>query len=176
VACYQAGPRPALVAKERAVKKERTHKRLYLLECLLLGVPGLIVSGLVIGFVLLMAVIDSGFEHDNRSLMAFAWSMTGLAGVIAWVWLSWLYLRRGRSALQETPAFPWLMLMLGVAAALPALAVSIKVLLAEAYGLMRGSAFRLSHWQILFLPLGGPPLLLPAAHLAWLCRRYRLAA
>lgn len=158
------------------MKKERTHKRLYLLECLLLGVPGLIVSGLVIGFVLLMAVIDSGFEHDNRSLMAFAWSMTGLAGVIAWVWLSWLYLRRGRSALQETPAFPWLMLMLGVAAALPALAVSIKVLLAEAYGLMRGSAFRLSHWQILFLPLGGPPLLLPAAHLAWLCRRYRLAA
>ncbi|WP_313204737.1 hypothetical protein [Stenotrophomonas sp.] len=123
------------------MKNERTHKRLYLLECLLLGVPGLIVSGLVIGFVLLMAVIDPGFEHDNRSLMAFAWSMTGLAGVIAWVWLSWLYLRRGRSALQETPAFPWLMLMLGVAAALPALAVSIKVLLAEAYGLMRALRF-----------------------------------
>ncbi|HDS1037205.1 TPA: hypothetical protein QDZ42_000187 [Stenotrophomonas maltophilia] len=158
------------------MKSERTHRRLYLLECLLLGPPALIVSGLLIGFVLVMAVADPGFEHDNQSLKALAWSVMGLAGAIAWLWLSWRYLRWGRSALQEAPAFPWLMLLFGVVAALPMLAVSITVLLAEAHGLMRGSAFRLPHWQTLCLPLAGPPLLLPAAHLAWLRRRQRLAA
>jgi len=152
------------------MKNERTHKRWYLLECLLLGLPALIVSGLLIGLVLVIAVTEPGFERDNRSLIALAWSMTGLVGVIAWVWLSWRYLRWGRSALQETPAFPWLMLMSGVVAAPPVLAVSIMVLLAEAHGLMGGSAFRLPHWQTLCLPLAGPPLLLPAAHLAWLRR------
>ncbi|WP_313440173.1 hypothetical protein [Stenotrophomonas sp.] len=135
---------------------ERRHRRIYIAHSLLLGLPGLIAGAGVAGFALYMFLTRLDQMRDDEYTLLFLWAAAGLAGAAGWVWLSWQYLRHGREGLRRAPPLPWIGLVLGV---LAALGIAGLVLFAMFHG---------SPWQVLGYLLLGPPVLLPAAHLAWL--------
>lgn len=137
---------------------ERLHKRLYIAQCLLLGLPALVAGGGVAGFGIYTFLIRHGLMRGDEGAVLFLWSMAGVAGLLAWLWLSIRYLRQGREGLRRSPALPWIGLVLGAIAAL----VVVGVVL---FSLSAGSP-----WQVLGYLVLGVPLLVPAAHLGWLRR------
>ncbi|QKW58108.1 hypothetical protein [Stenotrophomonas sp. NA06056] len=137
---------------------ERLHKRLYIAQCLLLGLPALVAGGGVAGFGIYTFLIRHGLMRGSEGAALFLWSMAGVAGLLAWLWLSIRYLRRGRNGLRLSPALPWIGLTLGAIAALAVVGVVL-------FSLSAGSP-----WQVLGYLVLGVPLLLPAAHLVWLRR------
>lgn len=136
--------------------RERTHRRIYIAHGLLFGLPALLAGGLVAGFGVYTFLTRSAFMRGDEGTVLFLWSAAGLAGLVGWLWLSVCYLRQGRAALRHTRALPWIGLALG---GLAALGVVGYIGFAWATG---------SPWQVLGYLLLGPPLLVPAAHLAWL--------
>lgn len=137
---------------------ERLHKRLYIAQCLLLGLPALVAGGGVAGFGIYTFLIRHGLMRGDEGAVLFLWSMAGVAGLLAWLWLSIRYLRQGREGLRRSPALPWIGLVLGAIAALAVVGVVL-------FSLSAGST-----WQVLGYLVLGVPLLLPAAHLGWLRR------
>ncbi|WP_447934037.1 hypothetical protein [Stenotrophomonas lactitubi] len=137
---------------------ERLHKRLYIAQCLLLGLPALVAGGGVAGFGIYTFLIRHGLMRGDEGAVLFLWSMAGVAGLLAWLWLSIRYLRQGREGLRRSPALPWIGLVLGAIAALAVVGVVL-------FSLSAGSP-----WQVLGYLVLGVPLLVPAAHLGWLRR------
>lgn len=137
---------------------ERLHKRLYIAQCLLLGLPALVAGGGVAGFGIYTFLIRHGLMRGDEGAVLFLWSMAGVAGLLAWLWLSIRYLRQGREGLRRSPALPWIGLVLGAIAALAVV------------GVVLFSLFAGSPWQVLGYLVLGVPLLVPAAHLVWLRR------
>ena len=135
---------------------ERLHKRLYIAQCLLLGLPALVAGGGVAGFGIYTFLTRHGLMRGDEGAVLLLWSMAGVAGLLAWLWLSIRYLRQGREGLRRSPALPWIGLVLGAIAALAVI------------GVVLFSLFAGSPWQVLGYLVLGVPLLVPAAHLVWL--------
>ncbi|HGK7304899.1 MULTISPECIES: hypothetical protein [Stenotrophomonas] len=136
---------------------ERLHKRLHLALALLFGLPGLLLGGTVA-----LVGVYSGVMQETRllsQLLLVCWGVSGALGIVAWVRIGADFLLQGRSGLQAMGRVWWGLLLLGAFAAIPAVVLGVVVGLTE-----RAQGFALL--------LYGPPLLLPAAHLAWL--RWRL--
>ncbi len=142
---------------------ERLHKRLYIAQCLLLGLPALVAGGGVAGFGIYTFLIRHGLMRGDEGAVLFLWASAGVIGLLAWLWLSIRYLRQGRDGLRRSPALPWIGLVLGAIAALAVVGVVL-------FSLSAGSP-----WQVLGYLVLGVPLLVPAAHLVWLRRAPGLA-
>ncbi|WP_367381353.1 hypothetical protein [Stenotrophomonas cyclobalanopsidis] len=140
---------------------ERLHKRLHLALALLFGLPGLLLGGTVA-----LVGVYSGLMQETRllsRLLLVCWGVSGALGIVAWVRIGADFLLQGRSGLQAMGRLWWGLLLLGILAAIPAAVLGMVVGLTE-------------RAEGLGLLLFGPPLLLPAAHLAWLRWRQPLAA
>ena len=85
---------------------ERLHKRLYIAQCLLLGLPALVAGGGVAGFGIYTFLIRHGLMRGDEGAVLFLWASAGVAGLLAWLWLSIRYLRRGALACGTPPVFP----------------------------------------------------------------------
>ncbi|HGM5118652.1 TPA: hypothetical protein ACKPZZ_000825 [Stenotrophomonas maltophilia] len=135
---------------------ERRLKYLYAALAVLLGLPGLAMGGAVAVMFLVVGVQSFG---GNRSpdLVPLLWGLAGVAGCLAWLWLSAGYLLQGRAGLQVRAIWWWLLLAGGLAA-LPVLWMTAW------FGFQQGGA-------ALELLLLGPSMLAPAAMLVWLKRR-----
>lgn len=142
---------------------ERLHKRLYIAQCLLLGLPALVAGGGVAGFGIYTFLIRHGLMRGDEGAVLLLWASAGVAGLLAWLWLSIRYLRQGREGLRRSPALPWIGLVLGAIAALAVVGVVL-------FSLSAGSP-----WQVLGYLVLGVPLLVPAAHMVWLRRAPGLA-
>ncbi|AWH52246.1 hypothetical protein C1924_03090 [Stenotrophomonas sp. ESTM1D_MKCIP4_1] len=139
---------------------ERLHKRLLLAQALLFGLPGVLLGGAVA-----LAAVHVGLAKETRLLnqiLLVGWGTAGVLGIVAWLRLGSDVLLRGRAGLHMAGWVWWILLLLGALAAMPAVVLGVVVGLTE-----RAEGFAL----LLF----GPPLLLPAAHLAWLRWRYPVA-
>ncbi|WP_303637890.1 hypothetical protein [Stenotrophomonas tuberculopleuritidis] len=143
---------------------ERTHKRLYIAQSVLLGLPALVAGGGVAGFGIHTFLTRHSLMGGVEGAVLVVWASAGLAGLLAWLWLSLRYLRRGREGLWRSSVLPWIGLLLGALAALGVV------------GVVLFSLFAGSPWQVLGYLLLGAPLLLPSAHLVWLRRGPALAA
>ena len=142
---------------------ERLHKRLYIAQCLLLGLPALVAGGGVAGFGIYTFLTRHGLMRGDEGAVLLLWALAGVIGLLAWLWLSVRYLRRGRDGLRHTARIPWIGLALGAMAALAVI------------GVVLFSLFAGSPWQVLGYLVLGVPLLVPAAHLVWLRRAPGLA-
>ncbi len=94
---------------------ERRLKYLYAALAVLLGLPGLAMGGAVAVMFLVVGVQSFG---GNRSpdLVPLLWGLAGVAGCLAWLWLSAGYLLQGRAGLQVRAIWWWLLLAGGLAA------------------------------------------------------------
>ncbi len=85
------------------------------------------------------------------------WGLSGIAGCLAWLWLSAGYLMQGRAGLRVRPVW-WRMLLAGGLAAMPPLGLA----------LWWGIAVHAEGFNLLLL---GPSMLVPAGMLVWLKRQ-----
>nr|WP_313226927.1 hypothetical protein [Stenotrophomonas pavanii] len=134
---------------------ERHHKRWMAIAGLLVGLPAVAAggTGAVLG---LMVVWEGKYLTGDEYTLLLLWSSAGLIGLLSWLWLSGLFLWRGVAGLRQSPAVAWVGLALG---SLAASGVVVATLYAT-----------ISNGEISTLGLlgFGPPLLVMAAHLAWL--------
>lgn len=131
-------------------------RRLYIVQALLLGLPGALAGGGVAALAIYTFFDKHRYMGSGEGLFLLCWALSGLAGVLGWAWLSGVYLRRGRAALRQTGMLPWMGLGLGALAAL-------GVVCLVGYASVSGSS-----WRVLAYLLLGPPLLACSAHLLWL--------
>jgi hypothetical protein len=131
-------------------------RRLYIAQALLLGLPALVAGGGVAGLAVYIFVDRHGYMGNREALFLLGWALAGLCGLLGWAWLSVVYLRKGRSALRQTGALPWVGLGLGALAALGVVALVVY------------NSFSGASWRALAYLMLGPPLLVCSAHLAWL--------
>lgn len=134
---------------------ESGHKRMVAVGGLLLGLPALAAAGTV-AVLGLMVVADGKYLSGNEPTVLLLWSSGGVIGLLSWLWLSGVFLRRGRAGLRQSSPAVWVGLGLGVLAALAVVAVTLHLVFKQ------GEFALLSYLGL------GPPFLLPAAHLAWL--------
>jgi hypothetical protein len=85
------------------------------------------------------------------------WGLAGIAGCLAWLWLSAGFLMQGRAGLHVHRLW-WWMLLAGGLAALPPLGLALW------WGVT-------VHAEGITLLLLGPSMLVPAAMLVWIKRR-----
>lgn len=134
------------------------HQRLYLAQALGLGVPAVLAGGGLAILAIWAFFTRRTYMGAGEGPLLLIWSVAGLCGLLAWLWLSGVYLRRGRNGLRHAGALAWAGLGLGM---LGALGVAGFI----AFALVNGSP-----WQVLGYLVFGPLLLLPSAHLVWLAR------
>lgn len=134
---------------------EHLHKRMVAVGGLVLGLPALAAGGTV-AMLGLMVAMDGKYLSGNEPTLLLLWSLGGIIGLLSWLWLSGVFLRRGRDGLRQSSPAAWVGLLLGVLAALAVVAVTLHL------------AFKDGEFALLSYLGLGPPFLLPAAHLAWL--------
>lgn len=134
---------------------ESGHKRMVAVGGLLLGLPALAAAGTVVALGLMVAV-DGKYLPGNELTVLLLWSSGGIIGLLSWLGLSGVFLRRGRAGLQQSSLAAWVGLGLGVLAALAVVVVTLHLV------------FKQGEFALLAYLGLGPPFLLPAAHLAWL--------
>ncbi|WP_286071983.1 hypothetical protein [Stenotrophomonas sp. 57] len=134
---------------------ESGHKRMVAVGGLLLGLPALAAAGTV-AVLGLMVAVDGKYLPGNELTVLLLWSSGGIIGLLSWLWLSGVFLRRGRAGLQQSSLAAWVGLGVGVLAALAVVAVTLHLVFKQ------GEFAPLAYLGL------GPPFLLPAAHLAWL--------
>ncbi|MDR2957907.1 MAG: hypothetical protein LBV10_00015 [Stenotrophomonas sp.] len=135
---------------------ERRLTYLYAALAVVFGLPSLMMGGAV-AVMFLVAGLQSFGGNRSPDLVPLLWGLAGVAGCLAWLWLSAGYLLQGRAGLQVRAVWWWLLLAGGLAA-LPVL------WLAAWFGVQEAAAA----WEVLLL---GPSMLVPAAMLVWLKRR-----
>ena len=141
---------------------EHGQRTAYAALAVLFGVPCVLAGGLF--SVLLITELPS----DPRGGL---WGLAGVIGLLAWLWLSTLYLWKGREGLRLThrPRLAralWVGMALGVLATLPLFWI-MGSLLADTLPRPGSNDLR----TLLALFVFGPTLLVPTAMLAWLARR-----
>lgn len=137
---------------------EVRHQRFYLAQALVLGVPAVLAGGGLAIMAIWAFFTRRSYMGAGEGPLLLIWSVAGLCGLLAWLWLSGVYLRRGRNGLRHAGALAWAGLAMGM---LGALGVAGFVAFALAHG---------SPWQVLGYLVFGPLLLVPSAHLLWLTR------
>ena len=136
---------------------ERRLKYLYTALAVLSGLPSLVVGGAAATMLLLTGLGQFGHGTLASVTVMPLWGLAGIAGCLAWLWLSAGYLLQGRAGLQVHRLWWWMLLAGGLAAVPPlglALWWSITV-----------------HAEGIALLLLGPSMLVPAAMLVWIKRR-----
>nr|WP_253911082.1 MULTISPECIES: hypothetical protein [unclassified Stenotrophomonas] len=119
--------------------------------------PSLVVGGAVATMLLLMGLGQFGHGTLASVTVMPLWGLAGIAGCLAWLWLSAGFLLQGRAGLHVHRLW-WWMLLAGGLAALPPLGLA----------LWWGIAV---HAEGIGLLLLGPSMLVPAAMLVWIKRR-----
>ncbi|HEL2979440.1 TPA: hypothetical protein UMB92_002294 [Stenotrophomonas maltophilia] len=134
---------------------EHVHKRWMAIAGLLVGLPTAAAggTGAVLG---LMVVLDGKYLTGDEHTLLLLWSLAGIIGLLAWLWLSGVFLWRGLAGLRQSPIAVWVGLALGGLAALGVVAATLY------FTFKQGEISTLG-----FLGFG-PPLLVMAGHLAWL--------
>ncbi|WP_313416701.1 hypothetical protein [Stenotrophomonas sp.] len=136
---------------------ERRARYLYAALALLFGLPSLVMGGAAATMLLLVGLGQFGHGTLASVTVMPLWGLAGIAGCLAWLWLSAGFLLQGRAGLQMRPVW-WWMLLAGGLAALPPLGLALWwgiAVNAEGVGLL----------------LLGPSMLVPAAMLVWIKRR-----
>lgn len=136
---------------------ERHLKYLYAALAVLFGLPSLAMGGAAATLLLLMGLGQFGHGTLASVTVMPLWGLAGIAGCLAWLWLSAGFLMQGRAGLHVHRLW-WWMLLAGGLAALPPLGLALwwgAIVHAEGIGLL----------------LLGPSMLVPAAMLAWIKRR-----
>ncbi|MBH1567136.1 hypothetical protein I5U58_07135 [Stenotrophomonas maltophilia] len=136
---------------------ERRLKYLYTALAVLFGLPSLVMGGAAATMRLLMGLGQFGQGTLASVTVMPLWGLAGIAGCLAWLWLSAGFLLQGRAGLQVRPVW-WWMLLAGGLAALPPLGLA----------LWWGIAVNAEGIGVLLL---GPSMLVPAAMLLWIKRR-----
>lgn len=136
---------------------ERRARYLYAALAVLFGLPSLVMGGAAATMLLLMGLGQFGHGTLASVTVMPLWGLTGIAGCLAWLWLSAGFLMQGRAGLQVRPVW-WWMLLAGALAALPPLGLA----------LWWGATV---HAEGITLLLLGPSMLVPAAMLVWIKRR-----
>ncbi|HFK2921706.1 TPA: hypothetical protein ACGY72_002908 [Stenotrophomonas maltophilia] len=136
---------------------ERRLKYLYIALAVLFGLPSLVMGGAAATMLLLMGLGQFGHGTLASVTVMPLWGLAGIAGCLAWLWLSAGFLLQGRAGLQVRPVW-WWMLLAGGLAALPPLGLA----------LWWGIAVNAEGIGVLLL---GPSMLVPAAMLVWIKRR-----
>nr|WP_258015601.1 hypothetical protein [Stenotrophomonas maltophilia] len=119
--------------------------------------PSLVMGGAAATMLLLMGLGQFGHGTLASVTVMPLWGLAGIAGCLAWLWLSAGFLLQGRAGLQVRPVW-WWMLLAGGLAALPPLGLA----------LWWGIAVNAEGIGVLLL---GPSMLVPAAMLLWIKRR-----
>ncbi|MCU1066787.1 hypothetical protein [Stenotrophomonas maltophilia] len=136
---------------------ERRARYLYAALAVLFGLPSLVMGGAAATMLLLMGLGQFGHGTLASVTVMPLWGLAGIAGCLAWLWLSAGFLMQGRAGLQVRPVW-WWMLLAGALAALPPLGLA----------LWWGATV---HAEGIILLLLGPSMLVPAAMLVWIKRR-----
>lgn len=136
---------------------ERRARYLYAALAVLFGLPSLVMGGAAATMLLLMGLGQFGHGTLASVTVMPLWGLAGIAGCLAWLWLSAGFLMQGRAGLQVRPVW-WWMLLAGGLAALPPLGLA----------LWWGATV---HAEGITLLLLGPSMLVPAAMLVWIKRR-----
>jgi hypothetical protein len=128
-------------------------QRRYAILALVFGVPGLAGGGALSLFGIVLSVFGPHYMSLSERLLTLAFGLAGAAAPAGWLWLSVVYLRRGRDGLRHAGVLPWIGLLLGLLTGLFVLATLLW------------------HWQdggrqTVALVLAGLLLAVPAAALA----------
>lgn len=138
----------------------RQQRVVYALLAVSTGLPGVIAGGLASSVLLWFSGLSRlGVGDPRQVLLSVLWGGAGLAGCIAWSWLSACCLHHGPPGLASVHRCWWWGLAIGALAALPAL-VAAGVALAHGYA--EGLAL-----------LWFGPALLPTSALLWFWRPRR---
>ncbi|EMR4109564.1 TPA: hypothetical protein QEL30_001918 [Stenotrophomonas maltophilia] len=136
---------------------ERRLKYLYAVLAVIFGLPSLVAGGAAATMLLLTGLGQFGHGTLAAVTLMPLWGLAGIAGCLAWLWLSAGYLLQGRAGLQ-VPRLWWWMLLAGGLAAVPLLGLALW------WGIT-------VHAEGIALLLLGPSMLVPAAMLVWIKRR-----
>lgn len=131
---------------------------IYALLAVSTGLPGMIAGGLACVELLWFSGLSRlGMGDPFEALLSVLWGGAGLAGIIAWLWLSACFFRPAPPDLTNVHRAWWWLLAIGVLAALPALVAAV---------------WALAHRQLEGLALlWFGPALLPCSALLWRWRR-----
>ncbi|MBH1431518.1 hypothetical protein I5U42_09455 [Stenotrophomonas maltophilia] len=135
---------------------ERCLRYLYAAVAALFGLPSLVMGGAAATMLLLMGLGQFGHGTLASVTVMPLWGLAGIAGCLAWLWLSAGFLMQGRAGLRVRPHW-WWMLLAGGLATLPPLGLALwwsATVHAEGFTLL----------------LLGPSMLVPAAMLVWIRR------
>ena len=95
---------------------ERRLKYLYATLAVAFGLPSLVVGGAAATMLLLTGLGQFGHGTLAAVTVMPLWGLAGIAGCLAWLWLSAGYLLQGRAGLQVHRLWWWLLLAGGLAA------------------------------------------------------------
>lgn len=85
---------------------EGLHKRMVAVGGLVLGLPALAAGGTV-AVLGLMVAMDGKYLSGNEPTLLLLWSLGGIIGLLSWLWLSGVFLRRGRDGLRQSSPASW---------------------------------------------------------------------
>jgi len=138
---------------------ERRARYLYAVLAVVFGLPSLVAGGAAATMLLLTGLGQFGHGTLAAVTLMPLWGLAGIAGCLAWLWLSAGYLLQGRGGLQVHRLW-WWMLLAGSLAAVPLLGLALWWSITV-------------HAEGIALLLLGPSMLIPAAGLVWIKRRGR---
>jgi len=97
---------------------ERHLKYLYTALAVLFGLPSLVMGGAAATMLLLMGLGQFGHGTLASVTVMPLWGLAGIAGCLAWLWLSAGFLLQGRAGLHVHRLWWWMLLAGGLAAPL----------------------------------------------------------
>ncbi|WP_422505198.1 hypothetical protein [Stenotrophomonas sp. GZD-301] len=130
-------------------------RRTYAVLALLLGLPTLAVGGTLSVLAVIVYFSRNSYMGTTESLTLLALGLSGILGLLGWLWLSGVYLRHGRAGLRRSSPLGWIGIACGVIGALIVLVLVMRLVLQDG-------------WALLGYLIAGPPLLIPSAQLAWM--------
>ena len=134
---------------------DTAQRRLYFIQALVLGIPTLAAGGTLAVLAVMVFFSRNRYMGGLESLALLSWGLSGVLGLLAWVWLSIVYLRCGRAGLRRTGPLGWCGIAAGSVGALVVLVIVVRLALEDG-------------WEPLRYLVAGPLLLIPSAQLAWL--------
>ena len=75
---------------------DTTQRRLYFIQALVLGIPAVAAGGTLAVIAVMVFFSRNNYVGGLQSVTLLAWGLSGIVGLLAWAWLSIVYLRGGR--------------------------------------------------------------------------------